>query len=498
MAVTSAANVISIEQPGTRTGVPFNVWLTIAGVATAPLSYDMEGLGFRYDSDRLTVGFEGVLNNDHKYTPSVGHMRGRYFDLWDGRVEARFSTISVTAGRLVHRDEVPGPYSLFVSGADRAATVVDARYDDGLFFYGTRWIELNRQSSLYTYQQTVYDDLGDPIGSVEVPLDRGANYKVYGLHLGNFRFGLQESVVYIYRSFYPEYFLSPLPMYFTQLVNSSFGKPWTQLANENSIMGIFGDYTWDNAFAYGQFLIDDWNEMGLEFLVPGEWLNPAKFAWSLGGIIQLNYGTLGLFHAGATKYTFQSTYAGDDETDVPSEPYYRYFNWYPYSYTYYPETEYETRDGWKPILPQDNYIGYQHGENNLAFTATFSAEAFGIDYDASLEYTISGSKSPANPWHEDDWHAREGTKMFDDERLEHRLLLEVTAGRWFGPLRLTGALELGGVWNELQLESVSGAPDQSRIFLPSEERRFLWSVSLQLQYLFGLGSRQQNLIQNER
>ncbi len=464
-----------------NTGRPLNAWATVGGVVNETIAYDQEGLGMAFVGPDFMAGFDFLLVNDKKYTPSEQHMRGRYFDLRDGRVVWSPGSLTATAGRLIHRDEVESPYSVFISSAAPSTTVMDLRYDNGFFFYDTRWIELNRQSSLYRQEVPVRDSAGEPIDDyVSEPLDRGANYKAYGLQLGNLRLGIQESVVYLNTIFYPEYFLSPLPMYFTQLVNSTAGKPWTQVANENSMLGFFGEYFGEGWYAYGQFLIDDWNEMGIDWLAPGDWNNPAKFAWSLGGTLDTRIGTFGLYQAGASKYTFEPTYAS--ETD---------FNRYPYSYTYYPVTEYTLRDGTvKPILPEDNYIGYKYGENNVALQATYADSAYGFDYGAAAEYVVSGSKSPANPWHELDWHQGQGTKLFDESPLEHRLVVSSEISRWFGGFRLQGAAQVGGVWNELALQEVPGAPEESKIFRPTNTDRFLWELSLEVRYAFGIGPRE--------
>lgn len=228
-------------------------------------------------------------------------------------------------------------------------------------------------------------------------------------------------------------------MYFTQLVNSTYGKPWTQRSNENSLMGIFGEYGWGEASVFAQFLIDDWNEMGIDWLAPGEWNNPAKFAWSLGGDLSMPVGTIGFYHAGATKYTFAPTYAGDQPDG------FRDYNAYPYSN--YPVTECTKGGTLEPILPSDNYIGYLHGENNIAFMTTFSSAAFGMTYDASLEYTIGGTKAPTNPWHEADWHSQQGT----------------------------------------ELQPVPGSPEESKLFVASDANRLLWKLGLELRIVQGLG-----------
>ena len=75
----------------------------------------------------------------------------------------------------------------------------------------------------------------------------------------------------------------------------------------------------------------------------------------------------------------------------------------PYQYTYYPEVEYLLEDGTPMTLEYgDNYIGYKYGENNLAFLVDYANTFSGVEFTAGLEYVISGSKSPANPWFEYD------------------------------------------------------------------------------------------------
>ena len=54
--------------------------------------------------------------------------------------------------------------------------------------------------------------------------------------------------------------------------------------------------------------------------------NPSKIAWSFGGTYNFSFGKMGFFHAGATKYTFQSS--GNTEGD------------YNYGYNFYQSTTY--------------------------------------------------------------------------------------------------------------------------------------------------------------
>ena len=452
------------------TTVP-TTWLYLGGVATEPqftdsYVYDFEGIGFSYEGDHLSLGFEGGLVNDEKYSQNHPMLRGRYALPERGTLGLQYGRVGFQGGLMVQEDEIDSPYSLFFSSEDLSTMGAELRYSGDYFSYATRWLELNRDPALYD-------------------LERGANYKLYQFDFGRFRVGVQEAVVYLGDSFYPEYFFSPVPMFATQFSNSLAGTPWQQQYNENSLVGFFLEYDADGWSSYGQFFGDDWNEMGLEWIVPDASYNqPSKFAWAVGGRLETAFGTVGLHQAGASKFTFGPTYST-----------YHDYNSLPYSYTYYPKTEY-IRDGETlPILPEDNYIGYVHGENNVAVSATYESPTasrgdHAWDYGAGAEYTISGSKAPTNPWHEADWHANEGTKFLDESPLEHEAVFELNGmWKWKG-FELRGAAQIGGVWNELALQEVPGAPEESRIFKPTDTDRFLWEISLEVRYVFGLGPRE--------
>ena len=57
-------------------------------------------------------------------------------------------------------------------------------------------------------------------------------------------------------------------------------------------------------------------------------------------------------------------------------------------------------------------------------------------------------------------------------------------------IELSGTGMVGGVWNELALQEVPGAPEESKIFTPTDTDRFLWEISLEVRYVFGSGSRE--------
>ncbi|WP_129408735.1 hypothetical protein [Marinitoga lauensis] len=324
-----------------------------------------QGITFKINHNYKGFTFLGELNayNDGKYKSSMGetYYKGFYFYMKNGGIILDFDRYKVSFGRLQHYDIVDSPYSLFISSKGLPAVILDFNYEDDNFFYETRYIELNRESTI-----------GYP--------DRGANLKTYGIKFGNFRFAYEESAVYVNTSFDIEYFTNVIPNFFIQYVNISYGKPWTHGYNANSIMGFSLDYTDNSHYYYGQILVDDINTNRI--LAPDSYQNPDKIAWSFGGKVKTNFGEFGLYSAGATKYTFQPSGNGQ--------------NLY-YGYTYYPDVTYNY-NGERTILPEENYIGYYNGENNLAFMGTYSNNLNGSIINSSLEYVISGSKSPANPW----------------------------------------------------------------------------------------------------
>jgi hypothetical protein len=232
------------------------------------------------------------------------------------------------------------------------------------------------------------------------------------------------------------------------------GKPWSEDSNDNSLTGLFFDCRKTLFYIYAQWLIDD---LSADFLIPeflrdefgGEKRIPQKWAWSLGGYYDFAFGRLGFYHAGATKYTFEAT-----RNDLS----------FPYEYTYYPSVEYELEDGTPMTLEYvENYIGYKYGENNIAFLIDYANTFACVQFGVTLEYVISGSKSPANPWHEDT-EAGDNTLLLDDEVLEHTLSARVRASWSWRKWEFYSSLRLGGVFNQLDLEAAGdGGPE---IFRP--------------------------------
>jgi hypothetical protein len=436
-----------------------------------PDLYDRLHTGFRYSYDFFTLVADMSLIGDEKYEPAERFMFGRYFYIHNGGVILDFGPLSLKAGRFVHRDIVDTPYSLFVSSYDPffdttglSALLADISFRGGPFTYESRWIDLNTRS-----------DQGYP--------DRGANYKVFALQLGDFRFGLQDVAVYVDRSFDLEYFLSPIPHIFTQMFTSMDGTPWLQTGNDNSITGLFFEWLRPESYLYAQWLVDD---ISLDALIPqflrdwfpevfGSTAAASKMAWSLGGRYEFPFGTLGFYHAGATKYTFEAT------NDVPQ-----------YGYTYYPASEYLQDGVWVELDYRDNYIGYLYGENNLAFLADYAYSFPRLDVGASLEYVISGSKSPANPWHDATGATDAGryTQMFGEPVLEHTVAARIQAAWRVRSWTLYGRLRLGGVFNRLGLESAvdDGGDPQRWIYRPQAgDNRLIYGLTVGATYTAGIG-----------
>ena len=462
------------------------------------------GLAGVYDTGLFRMSFDFAARNDDKYVSAEpATMLGYKFDFREGKVQLNLTPVTLTGGRVRHQDEVETPYSLFISSWAPAAVILELAYEDRFFFYRSRWIELNRNSRNFQQRIPVYRwDQADgnpeqdpPLWTPGIsgtayeywwqPLDRGANYKVYGVRLGDWRFGFQESVVYINQSFHPEYFLNPIPMYFIQLFNTVGDFPWVQRDDENSHMGFFVDVTRPDWTAYFQFIMGDIN---LNFLAEEDQSIPQKWGWSLGGTLDTSVGRFGFYHAGATKYLFAATTVESDN-----------FSTKRYEYAYWPAVEFPFKDTVSAIDYRDNYIGYLYGENNLAFMLTHEAQVNQWWVDTMAEFVVSGSKSPANPWHELSGHpGRYGRTnpphhihLLDESPLEWTVRLGTTVGRSFGPWDLTARGTLGAVFNELELRVAddSRPEDQQiepRLYKPGDQNRLLFDVFLGLRYNFGI------------
>lgn len=425
-----------------------------------------------------------AMSNDGAIIPHSSYQLGHYFYTRGATAGFNFGDVSFTGGRGIHADVVDSPYTIYINPEAFPAIHAEAAYTGEVFSYTTRWVRLNERSAQY-YNGDID---GDPATDTLIR-DRGMTFKAYSLHFGNLTVGFEDVSLYLDRSFDAETFLSPFPMYFLEMLNTSAGRPWSELSNTNSLMGFFGEYETGDLYLCGQVLVDDINAGALAPILG--WAIPSlnnienlsKVAWSLGGTYDTPFGLFGFYHGGALKYTFAATYVSDSS-----------YSTLPYEYTYFPVAEFDAGGGtYKPLDYTHNYIGYTHGENNLAFLADYTAEfggrkpwAFGLY--SSLEWVINGSKSPSNPWHEHDhWTEIDPPQeLLTDEVLEHTLRLDVRLSKpvnnWL--FAVDGAL--GYVWNRLEL--VEAVADEPKIYTPvAGNNHLIASLTLRAAYTLELG-----------
>ena len=440
---------------------------------------------FFFSDGPFTVKTDLSFINDGKYPTHLNYELGHNFIPNDCFIAIHGGAFALDGGRSLIKDEVQGPYSLFLSAKETPLTNIGFVFDNDRIRYETRWISLNYRSA------NVYEGTSLPW------LDRGMNYKAYSLSLGAFRFGYQDASVYVGQVFDFESFINPLPAFIQQMVLTTGGRPFSQVTNPNSLMGFFGTWTGETASAYAQFLVDDINGAFLAPLL--SWAIPAlndinnveKLAWSIGGSWESPVGKLSFHHGGATKYAFESTYA---EGNTPggfglAAPDYDSL---PYPYVYYPATSYGYQGEIYTVYPGENYIGYQHGENNLSFLIGWEGSPgkdlpWGFESEAELEYSITGSQSPANPWHElDTWTSiGKAFVMFDEPTLEHSLRLAAMARKTIKAWTFSAGFILGWKWNPLKPCEVPGRPDEAMIWKPTlGESLPVYGITLGASYKF--------------
>jgi hypothetical protein len=92
-----------------------------------------------------------------------------------------------------------------------------------------------------------------------------------------------------------------------------------------------------------------------------------------------------------------------------------------------------------------------------------------------LEFTLSGTKSAGNPWHQYIYwpEGGEGTRFLDDPILEKKLVLKGKASYPWKDFAFSLDFAVGGVWNRLALtavESTDSANQGHNLFSFSGER----------------------------
>lgn len=436
---------------------------TEASKATPPANpfwLDVVG-GLEHRSDEFSVIWLLAVSTEGRYPAPFlgGYYGGSAAEIVEAGMSVRLGPLDLAFGHLPNRDVIESPYSLFASGADRRALIGEISYSGERFFFMNRWIGLNANLDGGIYESEVTTD------GARLDSDRGAVLKYYGLKFGGLRVGFEDVSVYTGAYFDPLFFMNPAPGFFVQYVSTASGRPWSRLGNQNSILGFFADYDGGEWSAYGQVLVDDFNMN--RFLDPSGVQNPDKVALSLGGTWDSPWGFLGLHAAAATKYTFSSV-GGEF-----------------YSYTYYPGSAVYSGGYYVGIPLEEQMVGYVHGENSLALMATWAAEIAGFALDTGLEFTLSGAKSPANPWHDgEDW-SETGTRWLDSALLEKRILASLDGSRAFGDFLVTLSCSFGYVANRLALTVPADANsdgNQEPFWQPSTDSGLLGEFGLRVRY----------------
>lgn len=430
------------------------------------------------------IDFKGSLsvNSDRKYGADIANFRDdrNFFDNYmlmeTGYTTLHLKPVDFQVGRIKHQDGFASPYSLFINANNPSAVGAVLSYSDPFFTYESRWIRLNDRSNLGKNTPPAWeDDGGFP--------DRGANIKTITFRLGNQRFAIQDAGVYTKRSFDLEYFISPVPEYFTQYFYGTAGRPWTTSSNENNIIGFFWTLDEPDFHLGAQVLIDDFN---LYFLAPKDVPNnPWKVAWTVGGEVASRWGRFGLHQAGALKYTFQPINVKKMDSAGAA-----------YGYTLFPDTRYGVDGELRSFAIEDNALGYQHGENNLAILLTYrNSWMKSIALNAQLEFLVAGTASPANPWQDTLLPDEVGTHWIDESVLQRSVIGSADL-RWkFEDWEFYAVTKLGMVWNALTLSKPRGVPstgssiDQwSYIYRPSDLDKTVGSLALGVTYAWDISA----------
>ena len=408
------------------------------------LYYDLS-IFFDYEDDFFFFAGSFGLTSQGKYT-GPEFRSDTWLELHEGVMGVNINEFYIAGGYQAALDVVDTPYSLFASSQNIPAPYFEFSYEGDLLFASTRWVGLNELSAL-DFQ------------------DRGMNYRTFGIHFADyFTIGYQEAIIYLAQPFNPLYFFVPVPYQVTQLIYSTAGSPAQTAPGPNTLLGLYASYEDEIHYGFLQLLIDDTSPLDL---FEGY---SHKIAWSVGYRFTSDIGSFGLYHGGATKYTFQNTHVADL-----------------YPYIYYPTTQYETRDGTKTLWYFDNYIGYKYGENNLAIRLEYDNEFFDIwGIQAGLEYVVSGSKAPTDPWHELDAHPRQ-TFLLDEDILEHTITLDIGSSvtLFNGIADILVDLTVGYVINELELIANTNEPAMGMsIFAPSATDRLLFQAFVGVQIFY--------------
>jgi hypothetical protein len=377
--------------------------------------------GLNHQSETFSISGEVFAESEGTYPePFLADFFGPFsLGLRNAGFSYRAGPLFMYLGKLPLQDEIDSPYSLFLSGAEPSVMTGGMGYRYKGFTFSNRWIGLDKDTKPGLYQTT----------ETAIYRNRGAVLKSYSYDFGRLVVGFQDATVFTNAYFDVDIFALPLPSALVQPVLTASGRPGSRSGDQNSIMGFFGRYDADRYSLHAQLLVDDFNMN--RFLNPSAYKNPDKLAWTLGSHIRLPVGTLGLYTAGATKYTFESV----------REEF--------YSYTLHPGSA-VISDGSAVVVPlEDQMLGYIHGENNLALMARWEAPVGEMNLETGLEFRLTGAQSPTNPWHNGEAWSVLGTQLLNDPVLETRVLWDLKLSTKIESFTLFAHATAGYVFNRL-------------------------------------------------
>ena len=103
-------------------------------------NHKMAGLGFFLDVYATTDGL---------YPSPESQFGSLYILAKEGGISYDYEALHLSAGRFKETDLTDSPYSLFFSANNNSALGMKINYDDKVFFYESRWVQLNYNSALY-------------------------------------------------------------------------------------------------------------------------------------------------------------------------------------------------------------------------------------------------------------------------------------------------------------------------------------------------------------
>jgi hypothetical protein len=393
--------------------------------------------GLNHVSDTFSISGEVFAESEGTYPePFLADFFGPFsLGMRNAGFSYKVGSLSLYLGKLPLQDEIDSPYSLFLSGAKPSAMTGGMDYEYKNFYFSNRWIGLDKDTEPGLYQTT----------ETAIYRNRGAVFKSYSYDFGRLLVGFQDATIFTDAYFDVDIFALPLPSALVQPVLTASGRPGARSGDQNSIMGFFGRYDADGFSLHAQLLVDDFNMN--RFLNPSAYKNPDKLAWTFGSRIPLPLGTLGLFTAGATKYTFESV----------REEF--------YSYTLHAGSAVLSDSTVTAVPLEDQMLGYINGENNLALMARWEAPISGMNLNTGLEFRLTGAQSPTNPWHNGEAWSVLGTQLLNDPVLETRILWDFKLSRKIDRFTLFAQAKAGYVFNRLN-PVYPGSPGYSVITEP--------------------------------